>query len=588
MTSSDVRDGSDTYIDMTGSGTVAGVSNPPLYKFPVTFPTLGWTVVNWIETYLVHGPGDIQGQPIAGDYSLDLEECAFLCWAYRLQPQFLDDGKTPNPAAGRRLVHRGIYCRSKGMRKSELGAMVCCAEALGPVRCDGFDANGEPVGVPVVGSFVRCLATEEEQSNLIFENIAYMLSEGSAADNYAIDIGRSYQTSTRIFLKGSHGGQIVSSTSGDASKDGGKESHVASDEEHLMISRKLRGMHATVSRNTGKRIGADPWLASYSTAWQPGENSVIEQSAEKYLDMDYDEAVTKHGVLFDMKSGTRPKIFGQDASLKKALRSAYAPFKDSWTDYDKIVRLIRNAEDPEGDAFRYFLCIPRAGATQWLYPDEIEAVMGDVNPDEGESICLGFDGSDVDDHTALMGCRENGDLFTLGYWCPSQESFGWRKEVNDVVDWAFRTYRIVRFYGDPPYWQSEMAEWAKEHDSPPVTPWWTNVDSKMAVATGALRTAIRRENPDERITIDPQPLKTDEQFRDGKTLVQWHMSNARTRKVKVKFDDKTEEAYVVRKERPGSPLKIDSVPSAVLARRARDDALKEDEFNEPTYARAAW
>jgi hypothetical protein len=30
------------------------------------------------------------------------------------------------------------------------------------------------------------------------------------------------------------------------------------------------------------------------------------------------------------------------------------------------------------------------------------------------------------------------------------------------------------------------------------------------------------------------------------------------------------------------------VPSAVLARRARDDALKEDEFNEPVYSRASW
>ena len=136
--------------------------------------------------------------------------------------------------------------------------------------------------------------------------------------------------------------------------------------------------------------------------------------------------------------------------------------------------------------------------------------------------------------------------------------------------------------------RSEMAEWAREHGSPPVTPFWTNVDSKMAVATGALRTAIRRENPDERVTIDPLPLKTDEQTRDGKTLLRWHFQNARTRKVKVKFDDKTEEAFVVRKERAGSPLKIDSVPSAVLARRARDDALKEDEFSEPVYARASW
>jgi hypothetical protein len=209
-------------------------------------------------------------------------------------------------------------------------------------------------------------------------------------------------------------------------------------------------------------------------------------------------------------------------------------------------------------------------------------------PDEKEAVTLGFDGSETDDHTVLFGCREDGDLFTIGTWTPSAEQFGWRKEVNEVVDWAFEHFRVVRFYGDPPYWQSEMAQWAKDHESPPVTPFWTNIDSKMAVATGALRSAIRREDPDERITIDPVPLKTEEQHRDGKTLVKWHFENARTRKVKVKFDDRTEEAFIVRKERSGSPLKIDSVPSAVLARRARDDALREDEFNEPVYSRASW
>ena len=294
-----------------------------------------------------------------------------------------------------------------------------------------------------------------------------------------------------------------------------------------MVGKKLRNMHRTVARNTGKRMEADPWMAGYSTAWQPGENSVIEQVAEKYLEMDYEEAVVNHGVLFDHRQGEPPKIFGRDDSLIKALRSAYGPYKGSWTDFSKIVKLIRDAEDPEGDGFRFYLNIPRAGASTWLYPNEIEAVMGDVIPDEGESVCLGFDGSDVDDHTVLMGCRENGDLFCLGYWTPSPEVFGWRKEVDDIVDWAMNHFRVVRFYGDPPYWQSEMANWAKKFSAPayttdPVTPFWTNVDSKMAVATGALRSAIRREDPDERITIDPQPIKTDVQTRDGKTLLQWH------------------------------------------------------------------
>jgi hypothetical protein len=40
--------------------------------------------------------------------------------------------------------------------------------------------------------------------------------------------------------------------------------------------------------------------------------------------------------------------------------------------------------------------------------------------------------------------------------------------------------------------------------------------------------------------------------------------------------------------RQSSPLKIDSVTSAVLARRARDDSIQAGEFVKNTYRRASW
>ena len=36
--------------------------------------TMGWAAISWIEHYLVHGPGDVQGQPI----ELDDEFAAFI------------------------------------------------------------------------------------------------------------------------------------------------------------------------------------------------------------------------------------------------------------------------------------------------------------------------------------------------------------------------------------------------------------------------------------------------------------------------------------------------------------------------------
>ena len=544
---------------------------------PVYFPTLGWDVLDWIVEYTVHGPGDVQGEPWTSStpgLEIDDEEALFVCWLYRVWPQ-------DHPLAGRRLSHRAVYSRPKGRRKSELAGALVCAEALGPVRCDGFKANGDPNGVPVVHPFIRCLATEEEQAGNTYQNVVFMLSEGRAADEYQFDIGRSIESSSRVFIQEAGGGEIRPSSSGDASKDGGLESAAVADETHLYVPRQLRAMYRTVARNTGKRKIAEPLMLDTTTAWQPGERSIAEQAADRYAHLPTEQCVTKHGVLYDHRQGDEPKRFGDDRSLIKAMRSGYGPAAD-WMDFSRIVKIIRDAEDPQEEAYRYYLNRPRAAASHWLAPTEIAAALDHVDVPAGARICAGFDGSENNDHTALMGSCENGDLFTVGIWCPEGDDLGWREDVGAAVRWLFETFTVLRFYADPPWWQEELGAWAAKLGSPPVVEFWTNVDSKMAVACGALRTAIRGHG----VRIDPVPLRTEEIQRDGKTLLEWHFQNARTRKVRVRMEDRAEEAHVVRKERAGSALKIDSVTSSVLARRARDDAVKAGEFAEPQYGRS--
>lgn len=489
---------------------------------------------------LCHGPGDVQGDPM----QLSDEKVLFLCWAYRLYPR-------DHKLAGRRVVHHAVLSRAKGWAKSEFAGAIVCAEALGPVRFDGWNADGDPVGMPVTYPYVRCMATEEEQSGNTYDNVVYMLGEGEAANTYAVDPGL-----TRTYIKEAGGGEIVPSTSGNASKDGGKESAAVADETHLYITDNLRGMYRTVARNTGKRTGAEPWLLDTTTAWQPGERSIAEATFEKYGELDPDDAVLKHGVLIDHRQGSAPPRFGDDRSLAKAMREAYGD-EAGRMDYGRIIRIVRESEDPEAEAYRYFLNRPRSGISTWLNPEEIKAVLGTLDVPEGSKITLGFDGSENDDHTALMGCTENGDLFTIGIWTPQEDDLGWRDEVDETVAWAFEHFKVQRMYGDPPYFIDYMARWAKKFGRQRVIEFWTNVDSKMGVATGALRTEIRHKT----ITIDPSPLKTEEIFVNGRSLLRWHFENARTRKVRIKLEDKAEEAFVVRKERPGSHLKIDSVPS---------------------------
>jgi len=536
---------------------------------PVSFPTLGWQVIDWMEEYLCHGPGDVAGDAL----HLDDEFVLFLCWLYRIYPQ-------DHQLAGRRLAQRAVLSRPKGRAKSELAGAFVCAEALGPVRCDGFDANGDPVGVPVRYPFIRCLATEEDQAGNTYDNVYYMLTEGKAADAYALDVGL-----TRTFIKEAGGGEIVPSTSGDASKDGGKESAAVADETHLYVLKKNRQMYGTVARNTGKRKAAEPLMLDTTTAWEPGERSIAEQAADKYANRDLVEALTKDGVLYDHHQGPEPKRFGSDASLKKALRLAYGPAA-AWMDFDLIVRLIRDAEDPEGDAYRYWLNRPRKKALAWLRPEEIDEVLApgsEVEP--GTKITLGFDGSESDDHTALFGCTREGLLFTIGVWTPSGED-GWRQDVMAAVEWAYANFEVVMHYYDPPWWQEEGARWAAKFGSDKVRQFWTGgkTISKFAIACGALRTSIRQTST----KLDPIPLRTEPQEVEGKPLVVRHFENAQTRKVRVHSEEKTETAYTVTKDREGSPRKIDSVPAAVLARRARDDAEAKGLFDEPEYKTAQW
>ena len=131
-------------------------------------PTLGFEVVDWLEAMLVHGPGDIQGTPL----ELDDELRAFVLRAYELRPD------------GTRAYRRAFLGRAKGRGKTELAAALACAELLGPVRFDGMNAQGEPVGAPVIGPEVICIATEEQQSGLTYGAAVYMLQNGAAGDEY--------------------------------------------------------------------------------------------------------------------------------------------------------------------------------------------------------------------------------------------------------------------------------------------------------------------------------------------------------------------------------------------------------------------
>ena len=90
---------------------------PSLEEEP--WPTLGPRVCDFIETYLIFGPGDLRGQPAR----LDDEKRALIYRMYEVHPR-------GTPREGKRRFQRVHLSLRKGLRKTELAAWIAAGSAL--------------------------------------------------------------------------------------------------------------------------------------------------------------------------------------------------------------------------------------------------------------------------------------------------------------------------------------------------------------------------------------------------------------------------------------------------------------------------
>lgn len=146
------------------------------------WPTLGPQVCDLLEERSVYGPGDLRSKP----YVVNGEFRAVIYKAYEVFP------KGHRRAGRRRFKRVGISLR-KGTAKTELLAQIAFVELHpeGPVRCDGFDASGQPVGRPVNDPYIPLLAhTEEQSEELAFGALYVIVSLSEDADLFDIGLER--------------------------------------------------------------------------------------------------------------------------------------------------------------------------------------------------------------------------------------------------------------------------------------------------------------------------------------------------------------------------------------------------------------
>jgi hypothetical protein len=518
---------------------------PPLDDEP--WPTLGPQVCAFIEEYGRYGPGELKGER----YVITNDFRAFLYRAYEVFPR-------GHRLAGRRRYKRCYDEERKGTAKTERAMLVAIAESHphGPVRCNGWDAQGEPVGVGVRSPYIPLVSYSVEQTeDLGYSVLRQILEESELADDYDIGLERILVRDTQ----GREAGKIVALAGSPNARDGAKTTFQHFDEPHRMTLPRLVKAHSTMVENTYKRVGADAWTLYTSTAGDVNEESVARDMRQ------YAEAVDR-GEVEDPRlfffSRFAPDDMPMDTpeQVRDFLLEASGPNAEWSGDIDALVS---RWFEPKTDRAYY----RRVWGNQWVAGGEkafdVKAWRAHTEPQpvpDNTLIVAFFDGSRWNDHTALVGTVvATGYQFVIGHWVPDPHRGIATSDVDQAVDSMFDRWNVWRLYCDPPHWEDDIDRWKGRHGDDRVKDWPTNRPKQMAEACRLYQAAI----VDGTVTNDGDPAMAQ------------HVGNAvrHYELYEIEVDGHTEPLWTIRKERPDSPNKIDLAICGVGSWEARGDAI---------------
>jgi len=500
------------------------------------FPSLGWSVGEWIEAHCVIPDGDLAGGP----FLLTDDMWRFLVWHYRIRL-----AAVPERWQSAWQFRRSALIRPQKWGKGPFYAAIGCAEARAEVVFDGWNAAGEPVGRPWPTPWIQVTAQSEGQTDNIWRALQPMIEEGPLAEEIP-DTGL-----TRINLPG--GGLIEPVTASAGARLGQRITTALQDETHSWVQ--ARGGVKLADTQKRNLAGTGGRALESSNSWDPAQRSVAQLTAEaarKQRDIHLDHILAPATLSFRDKRARR-----------RILRIVYgdsAVDRGGWVDLDRIdaeaVELM--ARDP-AQAERFFGNRAVAGERQYLAP---ELWTAQSRPQlylrRGDAIAVFFDGSINEDSTVLVACRiADGLISPLAMWHKPDGVDGatWevpRPEVHDMVRWTFATYRVVLLQGDPHEWRSELGDWAERYGGP-----------QQRVRELPTHLPTRWGPYCDRFAVD---VRTGKVIHDGDKDLADHVANAR----KAKRGAFT----VVVKETEDSPLKIDGCVGAIGAWETRRFAIE--------------
>ena len=519
------------------------------------WPTLGPQLVQFIEERSIFGPGSLKGQP----YVCDQDFKALLYRAYEVYPR-------GHRLAGRRRFKRVGYSIRKGCSKTEKLAQVCLAELHpeAPVRCDGFDSRGNPVGRPVRDPYIPILSvTVEQVEELAYGALFVMVTEGPDADLFDANLDRI----VRLDGWGRADGKAVALANNPGARDGARTTFQGFDEPHRLYLPRAVEAHETMVANLEKRVLEDPWGMYVGTAGELGQGSVAEglhAEAEQIARGEITEPALCY-VHRDASPGWDLRKLDQRV---EAIREASGSIPEYGP--GQFESIARQWDRPQAD--RDYL--ERVWLNRWVKSGQQAFDVKrwrslSADPVVGRPfVTVGFDGARFRDSTGIVvtdipsGVQRLWALWEKPVDLDLDLARRWEVPESEVMQAfadVFAQCVVWKVYGDPPYWTEPLARLAGQHPDQ-VEEWWTNNVRRMAWAVREYQEAIRSGEVRHEQGRAPELEEAFER----------HVGNA-GRNLVNHFTDQGEQLVTLRKIHPDR--KFDAAMAAVLSWKARNDAV---------------
>ncbi|GGV13639.1 hypothetical protein [Streptomyces spectabilis] len=530
------------------------MTKAPDHGFVVDFPTL-WIVPDWIEAHCPVPDGFRAGE------SLELYPWQLWCTVnhYRIKAT----------ATRGQLAPAFHYRRSQVVAPQKTGkgpwsATIVLAEAVGPVVFNGWARGGErfrcadhgcscgwwyeyeagePMGMPWPSPLIQLTATSEDQVANVYRPLQSMVKQGPLGD--LMRVGEE-------FVRIGERGRIDVVTSSALSRLGNPITAAVQDETGTWTeANKLRRVAETQRRGLAGMGGR---ALETTNSWDPSEDSVAQRTSE----------AKARDIFKYHPQAPRTLSYSNKRERRKIHAVVYAG--STHVDLDAIeAEAVELMEKDPAQAERFFgnRCV--AGSAGWLDGSKWAAKAKPRRVRAYTRIVLGFDGSDMDDWTAIRAETMDGYQFTPVFgandeptiWNPADHGGQVpRAEVRAAMDQLMNRYDVVRLYADPPYWDTEVDEWVDLYGEERVIRWYTRRMVQMHAAAERLKTDVVKRNT--------EGARAAAFTHDGCPLTQSHIENTR-------MAERPSGLYVLRKASPAQ--KIDSSVASVLAHEALGDVI---------------